>query len=108
MRIPLLVSYEERHEAKAHGARWDPARHEWYVIDPEDLAPFSRWIPSVVGWPKWPKKVQMRKDSKPGVSTPRTDYSLPDCVCTHVAPWEDCEHTELQLDGDEAQHMRAL
>ena len=33
-----------------------------------------------------------RIDSKPGVATPRTDHSLPDCGCTHVAPWDTCAH----------------
>jgi hypothetical protein len=49
-----------------------------------------------------------RIDSKPGVATPRTDHSLPDCGCTHVPPWEHCEHTEPALDGEELAHMRAI
>jgi hypothetical protein len=40
-----------------------------------------------------------RIDSKPGVATKRTDHSLPDCGCTHVAPWEHCQHTQRGLNG---------
>lgn len=101
MRVNLNVKYEDRHEAKRLGARWDISRHTWYVKDVEDLEPFLRWItpgrlllaqegqlPTNRGRPRKP-----RFDSKPGVATPRTDSRLPDCGCTHIAPWEHCEHT---------------
>lgn len=39
------------------------------------------------------EKPSKKPNSKPGVATPRTDFSLPDCGCTHIAPWEHCEHT---------------
>lgn len=50
----------------------------------------------------------VRVDSKPGVSTPRTDPSLPDCGCTHVAPWEHCQHSETALEGAELAHIRSI
>jgi antirestriction protein ArdC/phage/plasmid primase-like uncharacterized protein len=40
-RTYLAVPYEERHEAKAIGAIWDPIRKAWYVgpgVDPEKMA----------------------------------------------------------------------
>ena len=38
-------------------------------------------------------RARSRIDSKPGVAAPRTDFSLPDCGCTHIAPWDHCAHT---------------
>lgn len=37
-------------------------------------------------------KKASRRNSKPGVPTPRTDHSLPDCACPG-APWNHCAHT---------------
>lgn len=118
MRVNLQVSYEDRHEARLHGARWDPGRKTWYVIDPEDLCPLMRWLPQELqkahseSRPKMdfkPLKQKMsRIDSKPGVPTKRTDFSLQDCGCTHVAPWAHCQHSEPALTGDEFEHMRAI
>lgn len=45
LRVDLKVKYNERHEAKKLGARWDAARQLWYVQDMDNLAPFLRWIP---------------------------------------------------------------
>ena len=45
MRIDLKVPFQEKHEAKKHGARWDAARNIWYVEDRENLEPFLRWMP---------------------------------------------------------------
>ena len=40
----LKVPYAEKDEAKALGARWNPARKSWYVPDGKDPAPFARWL----------------------------------------------------------------
>lgn len=40
----LKVPYEEKDEAKALGARWDPAKKSWFAPDGVDLARFSRWL----------------------------------------------------------------
>lgn len=45
MRVNLEVPFNERFTAKAKGAFWDDARKIWYVIDPENMAAFLRWIP---------------------------------------------------------------
>ena len=40
-RTYLAVPYDERHEAKAMGARWDAAKKAWYVgpaVEPEKIA----------------------------------------------------------------------
>lgn len=44
MRVDLSVPFDERHKAKALGARWDVARRIWYIIDPDDLRKFSKWM----------------------------------------------------------------
>ena len=48
MRMPtidLQVPFEERHLAKALGARWDSLRRVWYVGAHRDLKPFQQWLP---------------------------------------------------------------
>jgi len=40
----LAVTYPERGEAKALGAKWDKAVRSWYVPPETDLAPFSKWM----------------------------------------------------------------
>jgi hypothetical protein len=42
-RIWLDVPYADKDEAKARGARWDPAARRWYAPRP-DMAGLSRWI----------------------------------------------------------------
>lgn len=102
MRVNLKVSFEEKDDARLLGARWDAARKTWFIKDIEDLTPFMRWItPTRLTLaheckktvPHKPRHGKVRIDSKPGVATPRTDFSLPDCGCTHVAPWGRCEHS---------------
>ena len=44
MRVNLNCPYSDKDEAKSLGARWDMAKKTWYVIDPDDLQPFARWI----------------------------------------------------------------
>ena len=48
MKVILDCPYEQRNQAKALGARWDPAIKKWYVMDPPDLAPFASWLPGNV------------------------------------------------------------
>lgn len=84
MRVNLKVTYAEKEEAKRLGAQWDPGRRTWYVENVPDLQPFLRWITPQKG---------VRVDSKPGGATSRTDFTLPDCLCNDVAPWQHCRHT---------------
>jgi hypothetical protein len=44
MRINLKVPFAEKDQAKALGARWDPAKKTWYIVDKPDLSPFSAWM----------------------------------------------------------------
>jgi Domain of unknown function (DUF5710) len=42
-RIYLNVPFEEKHQAKLSGARWDAFERRWYV-EGRTLTPFMRWI----------------------------------------------------------------
>ncbi len=42
----LQVPFRDKDSAKALGARWDPARRQWYVPDGRELAPFAAWLPA--------------------------------------------------------------
>lgn len=44
----LVVSYAERHEAKALGARWDAKAKAWYAPTAEIAAKTQQWQPDVV------------------------------------------------------------
>jgi exodeoxyribonuclease VII large subunit len=42
----LVTTYADKDSVKALGARWDPARKQWYVLPGHDIAPFSEWLPT--------------------------------------------------------------
>lgn len=41
----LKVSFSEKDDAKALGARWNPMLKKWYVPEDMDISLFSRWLP---------------------------------------------------------------
>ena len=93
MRVNLNVPYAQKDEAKKLGARWDPARKIWYVIDVEDLNPFMRWI-------KKPQAV------KPILTKPTMNWGV---MCDCEPAWEYCVHNpEPSLEGEELQHIRSI
>ena len=105
MRIDLNTTFAEKDAAKALGARWDAFKRVWYVVDPEDLSPFLRWIPSVLEVlavagqvPNSAHTTQPLIQNKPasrayGVTGPA---EVPRCGCD-VLPWADCMHTTSDL-----------
>lgn len=42
-RTYLNVPYAQKDEAKALGARWDPAQKKWYVPAGKDFSLFTKW-----------------------------------------------------------------
>ena len=60
MRIDLQVPFSEKEQAKKRGARWDPALQVWYVVDPNNIMAFWRWIPEKYKKPVAPKKRKKR------------------------------------------------
>ena len=127
-RVYLNVPYAEKDSAKALGARWCAVKRQWWVSNVGACPGVHRWLVpgrlreqakeaddflrrTHVG-----KKVKRPKarpvDPHAPRSTPRIDFSLPDCACTSP-PWEHCPHTAESddwADGDDAaaQHMRDI
>ena len=104
MRINLITPFAEKDAAKALGARWDSARKIWYVVDPQDLTPFMRWIPDMdvatedaaavgkgtTGGTAGSAAKVAPKD-KASVVTGHAG-EIAHCGCD-VLPWIDCAHT---------------
>lgn len=104
MRINLITPFAEKDAAKALGARWDSARKIWYVVDPQDLTPFMRWIPDINAATEDAAAVGkgttgaaaanaakiVSKDNASVVTGPAGDIAH--CGCD-VLPWIDCAHT---------------
>lgn len=51
---PLKVPFNEKDQAKALGARWNPDGKHWYIPQGVETAPFEKWLagaPAVVQTP---------------------------------------------------------
>jgi len=97
MRINLTTPFAEKEAAKALGARWDPARKNWYIENVEDMTPFIQWIPGIFqknyhrnNLNNLPRKIQEPK--QPYRTSEEVANINSYCNC-NVLPWEDCEHT---------------
>lgn len=94
MRFNLKVPFAEKEAAKKLGARWDAARKIWYVVNQDDMQPFSKWSPTVhddsevVPIPQ-KKAAVMRSESTGKVYVGSQYVELP-LVC-ECPPWEVCE-----------------
>lgn len=126
----LAVPFVEKDAAKSLGAKWDPDAKLWYAenglaklerwADPDAVASMAKRRMETSPRPKRSKpmpaahKVHRRlvyqAEMRRGFSTPRTNFSLPDCGCSHVAPWDDCEHVPAftGIDPDALSHLRAI
>ncbi len=99
MRINLVTPFAEKDAVKALGARWDPAKKCWYIVDIADLTPFKRWIPDMVAAVAGSANGSNRL-AKDDVKTQVNDLKrlttgpteVPHCGCD-VLPWDDCLHT---------------
>ena len=95
MRIDLTAIYDERHTAKALGASWDAFKRCWYVIDPQHLIPFLRWVPSDQDKRHDHKQAKPIKILKRGFgTTPSPPVAA--CGCD-VLSWEDCLQTATTI-----------
>jgi len=99
--IDLDVPYREKELAKALGARWDPRRKIWYVVDRDDLTPFAKWLPQ-------PPRINHRADSyvllesrrdcwKCGRETRVVGFALP---CGHEQLEESSPDREFSSDAE--------
>lgn len=101
MRTFLKVSFAEKDQVKALGARWDPARKVWYVENVPDLARFAPWIPAL-SEPLQPTGARMSRSRAASVPSPQgvcadawvsgAAVVVAGCGC-EALPWEHCEHT---------------
>lgn len=105
MRINLQCPYSEKDQAKALGARWDGDKRVWYIVDPEELKPFERWLgknaldkrehlPNKKHGKKSRFKPPKNRDEKTGFVTIGKHYQ--DVPHPHgLLPWEDEDPPEL-------------
>lgn len=86
MRTNLQVPFAEKDQAKALGARWDPAKRVWYVQNASDLSAFSRWLPQDATAAATPPASHRKAPAAfPTVTGPR--YFELHCECL---PWVGC------------------
>ena len=98
MRINLVTPFAEKDAVKALGARWDAAKKCWYIVDVADLAPFSRWIPTMdaaidmSGGAAKPANPKFILPPAFAATQRKSPDDKADCGCD-VLPWDDCVHT---------------
>lgn len=97
MRMDLKVPFAEKDEAKKLGARWDPARKTWYVVNQTDLAPFARWSPQPHdGTSTAPPASPRAKSTAASQVIVGSRYKPLPKVC-ECLPWEECEKCRALL-----------
>ncbi|WP_156901978.1 DUF5710 domain-containing protein [Azohydromonas australica] len=93
MKVILDCPFEQRNQAKALGARWDPAIKKWYVMDPPDLAPFAPWLPGdAADFVGRPVAGETKAAPKPAQSTAKMPHqprrqSAPPPALPVLSPW---------------------
>jgi hypothetical protein len=82
-RFYVFCTYDERDEAKAKGARWDPKRSLWYVPSEGNIEDFSAWLAPTERYlesSKWRSLVPTAKRHKAAdtpTSSPQKSYGSP-------------------------------
>lgn len=95
MRIDLNTTFIEKNKAKALGARWDYEKRCWYIVDPADLTPFLRWIPSAASGVTNVHQKQRQHSPKLQRKSYGTTGPLLALHCgCDVLPWDNCIHTK--------------
>lgn len=64
--LKLSVSYADKDEIKALGAKWSKQEQSWYVLEGTDLQPFYKWLPKE-------KKVELIMASRDYLDVPREE-----------------------------------
>ncbi|MDR6936008.1 DUF5710 domain-containing protein [Luteibacter sp. 3190] len=49
-RVNLVVPFDQKDQAKALGARWDPQQRVWFVPNGVPYEPLSQWMPTAPDW----------------------------------------------------------
>ena len=60
-RYYLSVPYQRKERAAKAGCKWDANMMRWYVDNPENIADFAHWNPSLVGFEKLVKQLKQKK-----------------------------------------------
>ncbi|MFT4174225.1 MAG: DUF5710 domain-containing protein [Rhodocyclaceae bacterium] len=105
MRVDLRVPFAEKDEAKRLGAKWDPAKRVWYVVNVPNLASFQRWLvdpsdPAASAPTPAAKRPAGagagRVNSSAGKTVVGSAYVALACDCL---PWEGCAKCQGALRG---------
>ena len=64
----LTSSFRDKDRVKALGARWDPAKRQWYVPDGLALKPFAEWLPAGGAESPSPSTALISPELEPGGS----------------------------------------
>lgn len=94
MRINLKVPFAQKEAAKELGARWDPVRKVWYVVDPACMEVFSDWMPDGAMASVEAAVSRPASGQRPGVVTGAAGFQLL-CSCA-TPPWEHCPHSQAR------------
>lgn len=112
MSLYLNVPYEEKNEAKALGARWDPKVKKWYTdAAPEQYSRFAKWIlrdtDDAIIATEYLFIVEGAQNCwKCGADTRVVGLGIGECV--HLCEEEDgvrCERIEDRIDPGEQLHL---
>lgn len=99
----LNVPYAEKDEAKALGARWNPAKRRWYVPDGVATAAFAKWAREGANGVDGAAAPGGRVDSYQGKTVTGTNYVALAHDCN---PFEVCPQCTAALSGTEWQKAR--
>ena len=98
----LTVPYAEKDEAKALGARWNPAKRRWYVPDGVAPAAFEKWVGEGSATPAAAASGS-RVDSYQGKTVVGANY-VP--LAHNCNPFEPCAQCGAALEGSAWQKTR--
>jgi len=80
----LDVPYAQKDAAKALGAKWDPAKKQWYAPANIDIMLFAKWpAQSLIK----PSSTTKRKTIS-GITTYGKNKDITDCSDNNTPPWD--------------------
>lgn len=93
VQLQLTVPFAAKDQAKALGARWDPAARSWYVPQGVDIQLFKSWWPENLQDAPSPAAAARAKPApKAAPRTAGAIFTGPDSVAPDPSdklPWED-------------------
>lgn len=106
----LNVPYAEKDEAKALGARWNPTKRRWYVLDGVDKAAFAKWAGQGADSPAGGAPASGgRVDSYQGKTVTGANYVALEHDCNPFEACPQCSAALLDTEWQKArQHLAGL